>query len=115
MCVCVPKDEWPIYSHHLVCYFQRLASLLIVTQLVNQATEVVVPFLVDRLLSAPHRAESEDDPEEDKFRNQSMLPTYPVSGSRASPVGFPCSPHCFFLFLRACLPSTLNSWCSLAI
>ncbi|XP_029697164.1 LOW QUALITY PROTEIN: anoctamin-10 [Takifugu rubripes] len=56
---------------------KRLASLLIVTQLVNQATEVVVPFVVDRLLSAPHRAESEDDPEEDKFRNQSMLPAYP--------------------------------------
>lgn len=68
-----------MYLHHFVFYFQRLASLLIVTQLVNQATEVVVPFLVDRLLSAPHRTEHEADPEEDKFRNQSMLPAYPVS------------------------------------
>ncbi|XP_047451531.1 anoctamin-10 [Mugil cephalus] len=56
---------------------KRLASLLIVTQLVNQVTEVVIPFLVDRFISAPHRAESEDDPQEDKFRNQSTLPPFP--------------------------------------
>ncbi|XP_044050565.1 anoctamin-10-like isoform X2 [Siniperca chuatsi] len=56
---------------------KRLASLLIVTQLVNQVTEVVIPFLVDRFISAPHRRESKDDPEEDKFRNQSTLPAFP--------------------------------------
>ncbi|XP_068567722.1 anoctamin-10 [Cebidichthys violaceus] len=56
---------------------KRLASLLIITQLVNQVTEVVIPFLVDRFISAPHRTESEDDPQEDKFRNQSTLPTFP--------------------------------------
>ncbi|XP_051238208.1 LOW QUALITY PROTEIN: anoctamin-10 [Dicentrarchus labrax] len=56
---------------------KRLASLLIVTQLVNQVTEVVIPFLVDRFISAPHRTESEDDPQEDKFRNQSTLPAFP--------------------------------------
>ncbi|XP_069028905.1 anoctamin-10 [Embiotoca jacksoni] len=56
---------------------KRLASLLIVTQLVNQVTEVVIPFLVDRFISAPHRKEREDDPEEDKFRNQSTLPAFP--------------------------------------
>nr|XP_057931681.1 anoctamin-10 [Doryrhamphus excisus]XP_057931682.1 anoctamin-10 [Doryrhamphus excisus] len=56
---------------------KRLASLLIVTQLVNQVTEVVVPFLVDRFVSAPHREESEDDPQEDKFRNQISLPVFP--------------------------------------
>ncbi|XP_075998494.1 anoctamin-10 [Genypterus blacodes] len=56
---------------------KRLASLLIVTQLVNQVTEVVIPFLVDRFISAPHRTEREDDPQEDKFRNQSKLPAYP--------------------------------------
>ncbi|XP_070829307.1 anoctamin-10 isoform X2 [Chaetodon trifascialis] len=56
---------------------KRLASLLIVTQLVNQVTEVVVPFLVDRFISAPHRTEHEDDPEEDKFRKQSTLPAFP--------------------------------------
>uniref|UniRef100_A0A3P8W252 Anoctamin n=1 Tax=Cynoglossus semilaevis TaxID=244447 RepID=A0A3P8W252_CYNSE len=56
---------------------KRLASLLIVTQLINQVTEVVIPFLVDRFISAPHRAESEDDPEEDKLRRQSTLPVFP--------------------------------------
>lgn len=61
-----------------VC-LQRLASLLIVTQLVNQVTEVVIPFLVDRFISAPHRTEHKDDPQEDKFRNQSTLPAFPVS------------------------------------
>uniref|UniRef100_A0A3P9BTH7 Anoctamin n=1 Tax=Maylandia zebra TaxID=106582 RepID=A0A3P9BTH7_9CICH len=56
---------------------KRLASLLIVSQLVNQVTEVVIPFLVDRFISAPHRTESEDDPKEDKFRNQRTLPVFP--------------------------------------
>ncbi|XP_056272066.1 anoctamin-10 isoform X2 [Pseudoliparis swirei] len=56
---------------------KRLASLLIVTQLLNQVTEVVIPFLVDRFISAPHRTESEDDPQEDQFRNQSTLPVFP--------------------------------------
>ncbi|KAK2918217.1 anoctamin-10 [Channa argus] len=56
---------------------KRLASLLIVSQLVNQLTEVVVPYLVDRFLSAPLRAETEDDPQEDKFRNQGSLPAFP--------------------------------------
>ncbi|XP_054475746.1 anoctamin-10 [Anoplopoma fimbria] len=56
---------------------KRLASLLIITQLLNQVTEVVIPFLVDRFISAPHRTESEDDPQEDKFRNQSTLPAFP--------------------------------------
>ncbi|XP_042351346.1 anoctamin-10 [Plectropomus leopardus] len=56
---------------------KRLASLLIVTQLINQVTEVVIPFLVDRFISAPKRTESEDDPDEDKFRNQATLPAFP--------------------------------------
>lgn len=56
---------------------KRLGSLLIVTQLINQVTEVVIPFLVDRFISAPHRTESEDDPQEDKFRNQGTLPVFP--------------------------------------
>ncbi|MED6259913.1 hypothetical protein ATANTOWER_014930 [Ataeniobius toweri] len=56
---------------------KRLASLLIISQVVNQVTEVVIPFLVDRFISAPHRTESEDDPEEDKFRNQGTLPLFP--------------------------------------
>lgn len=65
-----------LYS--LFYFLQRLVSLLIVSQLVNQVTEVVIPFLVDRFISAPHRTESEDDPKEDKFRNQRTLPVFPV-------------------------------------
>ncbi|XP_013867634.1 anoctamin-10 [Austrofundulus limnaeus] len=56
---------------------KRLASLLIMSQLVNQVTEIVIPYLVDRFISAPNRMESEDDPEEDKFRNQRSLPPFP--------------------------------------
>lgn len=79
--------------YFLVC-LKRLASLLIVTQLVNQVSEVVVPFLVDRFISAPNRKESEDDPEEDKFRNQSILPAYPVSyGARTVTVNFSIGKH----------------------
>ncbi|KAM4619415.1 anoctamin-10 isoform 2-T3 [Polymixia lowei] len=65
------------YKQDLPLLRKRLASLLIVTQLVNQATEVVIPFLVDRLISAPRRAERDDDPQEDKLRNQRNLPAFP--------------------------------------
>ncbi|XP_068595448.1 anoctamin-10 [Brachionichthys hirsutus] len=56
---------------------KRLASLLVITQLVNQVTEVIIPFLVDRFISVPARTQSEDDPEEDKLRNQGSLPVFP--------------------------------------
>ncbi|CAL8263405.1 unnamed protein product [Merluccius merluccius] len=65
------------YKQDVPLLRKRLASLLIITQLVNQVTEVVIPFLVDRLFSAPKRSEKEEDPEEDKFRNQSNLPDFP--------------------------------------
>lgn len=72
----------PICAH-------RLASLLILNQLVNQCTEVVVPFIVDRFLSAPHKKKQEDDLEMDKLRAQRSLPPYPVS---------PCKMCIFLLF-----------------
>uniref|UniRef100_A0A1A8KBC8 Anoctamin n=1 Tax=Nothobranchius kuhntae TaxID=321403 RepID=A0A1A8KBC8_NOTKU len=56
---------------------KRLASLLIVSQLVNQVTEVVIPYLVDRFISSPKRNEKEEDPVEDKFRNQGNMPPFP--------------------------------------
>lgn len=65
------------YKQDVPLLRKRLASLLIVTQLVNQVTEVVVPFLVDRFISAPNRKENENDPQEDKYRNQSTLPAFP--------------------------------------
>uniref|UniRef100_UPI0037E89F7E anoctamin-10 n=1 Tax=Semicossyphus pulcher TaxID=241346 RepID=UPI0037E89F7E len=56
---------------------KRLSSLLIVTQLVNQVTEVVIPFLVDMFISGTHRRANEDEPQEDKFRKQGTLPVFP--------------------------------------
>lgn len=77
-CKCDKKQAVTVtLNSHIFLCLKRLASLLIVTQLVNQFTEVVIPYLVDRFISAPYRTESEDDPEEDKFRNQSNLPAFP--------------------------------------
>ncbi|XP_073687705.1 anoctamin-10 [Garra rufa] len=56
---------------------KRLSSLLIVTQLVNQFTEVVVPFLVDHFLTSADRNLKEDDPEVDHLQAQGSLPTFP--------------------------------------
>ncbi|KAL1247372.1 hypothetical protein QQF64_022748 [Cirrhinus molitorella] len=56
---------------------KRLSSLLIVTQLVNQFTEVVVPFLVDRFFTSADRNLKEDDPEVDHLQAQGSLPTFP--------------------------------------
>lgn len=66
--------------------------MLIGNQLMNQCTEVVVPFIVDRFLSAAHKKEQEDNLEMDKLRAQRRLPPFPVS---------PCKmcKFCFSLFL----------------
>ncbi|XP_065812824.1 anoctamin-10 isoform X1 [Labrus bergylta] len=56
---------------------KRLGSLLIVSQLVNQVTEVVIPLLVDKFISVTHRTDSEDEPQEDKFRKQGTMPVFP--------------------------------------
>ncbi|XP_076125714.1 anoctamin-10 [Alosa pseudoharengus] len=56
---------------------KRLASLLIVTQLVSQLTEVAVPFAIDRIFNPPERKEEDDDPEVDAIIAQSNLPTFP--------------------------------------
>ncbi|XP_055796384.1 anoctamin-10-like [Salvelinus fontinalis] len=65
------------YKQDLPLLRKRLASLLIVTQLVNQCTEVVVPFIVDRFFSAPQKKQQEDDPDVDKLRAQRSLPPFP--------------------------------------
>ncbi|XP_046890513.1 anoctamin-10 [Hypomesus transpacificus] len=65
------------YKQDLPLLRKRLSSLLIVTQLVNQCTELVVPWLVDRFLRAPQRPQLEDDSEEDKIRAQRSLPPFP--------------------------------------
>ncbi|CAB1323335.1 unnamed protein product [Coregonus sp. 'balchen'] len=65
------------YKQDLPLLRKKLASLLIWNQLVNQLTEVVVPFIVDRFLSAPHKKEQEDNLEVDKLRAQRSLPPFP--------------------------------------
>lgn len=65
------------YKQDLPLLRKRLASLLIVSQLVNQCTELVVPWLVDRFLRAPQQPLQEDDSEEDKIRSQRNLPPFP--------------------------------------
>ncbi|XP_048013946.1 anoctamin-10 [Megalobrama amblycephala] len=64
------KEDMPLLR-------KRLASLLIVTQVVNQFTEVVVPFLVDRFLTSGDRNLKEDDPEVDRLQAQGSLPAFP--------------------------------------
>ncbi|XDV53126.1 hypothetical protein PO909_021708 [Leuciscus waleckii] len=64
------KEDMPLLR-------KRLASLLIVTQVVNQCTEVVVPFLVDRFLTSADRNLKEDDPEVDHLQAQGSLPAFP--------------------------------------
>ncbi|KAI7812133.1 hypothetical protein IRJ41_022410, partial [Triplophysa rosa] len=65
------------FKEDLALLRKRLSSLLIVTQVVNQFTEVVVPFLVDRFMSTSERNLKEDDPEVDHLQAQGNLPAFP--------------------------------------
>ncbi|KAJ7997800.1 hypothetical protein DPEC_G00215880 [Dallia pectoralis] len=65
------------YKQDLPLLRKRLASLLILAQLLNQFTEVVVPFLVDRFITAPQKELLEDDLEEETLRSQRSLPSFP--------------------------------------
>lgn len=60
---------------------QRLSSLLILSQLVNQFTEVAVPFIVDRFFSSAQKELKEDDPAADHMQAEGSLPPFPVSSS----------------------------------
>ncbi|XP_006797532.1 anoctamin-10 [Neolamprologus brichardi] len=64
----IPSVLHIVYTNMLGNVYRNVAQSL---------TEYVIPFLVDRFISAPHRTESEDDPKEDKFRNQRTLPVFP--------------------------------------
>ena len=111
--LCTVRHNWSqtvcVYAVcNYVCFVdlctQRLASLLILNQLVNQCTEGVVPFIVDRFLSAPHKKEQEDDLEMDKLRAQRRLPPFPVSPCKMLFFIFIFSLHCARLpwFLCIC-------------
>ncbi|XP_028843365.1 anoctamin-10 isoform X2 [Denticeps clupeoides] len=56
---------------------KRLSSLLIVNQLVNQCSEVMIPFIVDRFYNSQDRDLMEDDPEADSLRAQISVPAFP--------------------------------------
>ncbi|XP_066505745.1 anoctamin-10 [Hoplias malabaricus] len=56
---------------------KRLSSLLILSQAVNQFTEVLVPYIVDRLYSSPEKELKEDDPEADHLQAEGSLPPFP--------------------------------------
>lgn len=58
---------------------QRLSSLLIFAQVVNQFTEVVVPYVVDRFYSSSQKELKEDDPAADHMQAEGSLPPFPVS------------------------------------
>ncbi|XP_015223720.2 anoctamin-10 [Lepisosteus oculatus] len=56
---------------------KRLASLLIVSQILNQCTEVLVPYITDKLFAGQGKKLSEDDPLVDRLRAQGSLPAFP--------------------------------------
>ncbi|KAB5571538.1 hypothetical protein PHYPO_G00226070 [Pangasianodon hypophthalmus] len=56
---------------------KRLSSLLILSQVVNQFTEVVVPYVVDRFYSSSQKGLKEDDPAADHMQAEGSLPPFP--------------------------------------
>ncbi|XP_015457875.3 anoctamin-10 [Astyanax mexicanus] len=65
------------YKQDLNLVRKRLSSLLILSQIVNQFTEVFVPYIVDRFYSSPEKELKEDDPEADHLQAEGSLPAFP--------------------------------------
>ncbi|XP_072519154.1 anoctamin-10 [Salminus brasiliensis] len=65
------------YKQDLNLLRKRLSSLLIISQVVNQFTEVFVPYIVDRFYSSPEKELKEDDPEADHLQAEGSLPAFP--------------------------------------
>ncbi|KAI5105450.1 hypothetical protein C0J45_5122, partial [Silurus meridionalis] len=66
-----------IFKQDLHLLRKRLSSLLILSQVVNQFTEVVVPFVVDRFYSSSQKELKEDDPAADHMQAEGSLPPFP--------------------------------------
>ncbi|KAM9470538.1 anoctamin-10 isoform 1-T2 [Clarias gariepinus] len=66
-----------IFKQDLHLLRKRLSSLLILSQLVNQFTEVVVPYIVDRFYSSSQNELKEDDPAADHMQAEGSLPPFP--------------------------------------
>ncbi|XP_039619756.1 anoctamin-10 isoform X1 [Polypterus senegalus] len=54
---------------------KRLASLLIVSQVINQCTETLIPYMKERLFPLPGKKQSKDDPDIDKIHYQGQMTT----------------------------------------
>ncbi|XP_076878361.1 anoctamin-10 [Brachyhypopomus gauderio] len=56
---------------------KRLSSLLILSQVVNQFTEVMVPYIVDRIYGSSQKELKEDDPAADHMQAEGSQPPFP--------------------------------------
>ncbi|XP_041123974.1 anoctamin-10 isoform X2 [Polyodon spathula] len=65
------------YKQDLELLRKRLASLLIVSQIINQVTEALVPYLLERFFPSKGTKQREADPHIDKLRAQGCQPEYP--------------------------------------
>ncbi|XP_058252824.1 anoctamin-10 [Hemibagrus wyckioides] len=66
-----------IFKQDLHLLHKRLSSLLILSQVVNQFTEIVVPYVVDRFYSSSQKELKEDDPAADHMQAEGNLPPFP--------------------------------------
>ncbi|XP_017329518.1 anoctamin-10 [Ictalurus punctatus] len=66
-----------IFKQDLQLLRKRLSSLLILSQVVNQLTEVLVPFVVDRFYGSSQKELKEDDPAADHMQAEGSLPPFP--------------------------------------
>ncbi|KAK3565135.1 hypothetical protein QTP86_034392 [Hemibagrus guttatus] len=66
-----------IFKQDLHLLHKRLSSLLILSQVVNQFTEIVVPYVVDRFYSSSQKDLKEDDPAADHMQAEGSLPLFP--------------------------------------
>ncbi|TSQ92625.1 Anoctamin-10 [Bagarius yarrelli] len=66
-----------IFKQDLHLLHKRLSSLLILSQLVNQFTELVVPYIIDRFYNSSQKQLKEDDPAADHMQAEGSLPPFP--------------------------------------
>lgn len=66
-----------IFKQDLHLLHKRLSSLLILSQVMNQFTELVVPYVIDRFYSSSQKQLKEDDPAADHMQAEGSLPPFP--------------------------------------
>uniref|UniRef100_A0A4W4GBP8 Anoctamin n=1 Tax=Electrophorus electricus TaxID=8005 RepID=A0A4W4GBP8_ELEEL len=65
------------FKQDLLLLRKRLSSLLILSQMVNQFTEVVVPYIVERVYNSSKKELKDDDPAADHMQAEGSLPPFP--------------------------------------